>query len=88
IAARRQDYRAASAETTRALRLAQAAGDRMSQAQIFFNLGNYLQQLGKRDEAEESYRAAQALAEALGWAAGVATAEQALAAIGIVPARG
>ena len=81
IAARREDFRAASAETTRALRLAQQAGDRMSQARIHVNLGHYLARLGRRDEAEESYRAAQALAEAIGWSEGVAVAHQALDAI-------
>ena len=82
IAARREDFRAASAESTRALRLAQQAGDRMAQARIHVNLGHYLSRLGRREEAEESYRAAQALAEAIGWSEGVAVAHQALDAVG------
>jgi adenylate cyclase len=82
IAARRDDFRAAAAESTRALRLAQDAGDRMSQARIHVNLGHYLARLGRLAEAEESYRAAQALAEAIGWNEGVAAAHQALAAVG------
>jgi len=81
IAARRDDFRAASAESTRALRLAQEAGDRMAQARIHVNLGHYLARLGRKDEAEESYRAAQALAEAIGWSEGVAVAHQALEAV-------
>ncbi len=82
IAARRDDFRAASAESMRALSLARQAGDRMAQARIHVNLGHYLVRLGKIDEAEESYRAGQALAEAIGWSEGVATAHQALAAVG------
>jgi serine/threonine protein kinase/tetratricopeptide (TPR) repeat protein len=82
IAARRDDFRAASAESTRALRLAQQAGDRMAQARIHVNLGHYLARLGRLAEAEESYRAAQALAEAIGWSEGVAAAHQALASVG------
>jgi hypothetical protein len=45
------------------------------------NLGHYLARLGRRDEAEESYRAAEALAEAIGWSEGVAVAHQALDAV-------
>jgi len=81
IAAKRDDFRAASAESTRALRLAQEAGDRMAQARIQVNLGHYLARLGRREEAEESYRAAQTLAEAIGWNEGVAVAHQALEAV-------
>jgi tetratricopeptide (TPR) repeat protein len=81
IAARRDDFRAAAAETSRALRLAQQAHDRMAQARIHVNLGHYLARLGRRDEAEESYRAAHALADAIGWSEGVAVAHQALDAI-------
>ncbi|MBI2389980.1 MAG: protein kinase [Deltaproteobacteria bacterium] len=81
IAARRDDFRAASAESSRALRLAQEAGDRMAQARIQVNLGHYLARLGRLVEAEESYRAAQTLAEAIGWNEGVAVAHQALEAV-------
>lgn len=81
IAAKRDDFRAASAESTRALRLATHAGDRMAQARIHVNLGHYLARLGRREEAEESYRAAQTLAEAIGWNEGVAVAHQALEAV-------
>jgi len=81
IAARRDDFRAASAESTRALNLAQQAGDRMAQARIQVNLGHYLARLGRRQEAEDSYRTAQALAEAIGWNEGVAVAHQALEAV-------
>jgi len=81
IAAKRDDFRAASAESTRALRLAHEAGDRMAQARIHVNLGHYLARLGRREEAEESYRAAQTLAEAIGWNEGVAVAHQALEAV-------
>lgn len=78
IAARRDDFRAAAAETMRALRLSQESGDRMAQARIHVNLGHYLVKLGRRDQAEESYRAAQTLSEAIGWPEGVAVAHQAL----------
>jgi tetratricopeptide (TPR) repeat protein len=81
IAAKRDDFRAASAESTRALRLAVEAGDRMAQARIHVNLGHYLARLGRRDDAEESYRSAQTLAEAIGWNEGVAVAHQALEAL-------
>lgn len=81
IAAKRDDFRAASAESTRALRLAVEAGDRMAQARIHVNLGHYLARLGRREEAEESYRSAQTLAEAIGWNEGVAVAHQALEAV-------
>ncbi|MBL8718915.1 MAG: protein kinase [Myxococcales bacterium] len=81
IAARREDFRAAAAETMRALRLSQESGDRMSQARIHVNLGHYLVKLGRRDQAEESYRAAQTLSEAIGWSEGVAVAHQALEAL-------
>ncbi|GAC1352656.1 MAG: hypothetical protein NVSMB1_17710 [Polyangiales bacterium] len=82
IAARRDDFRAAAAESSRALRLAQQAGDRMAQARIHVNLGHYLAKLGRSSEAQESYRAAQALSEAIGWSEGVAVAHQSLEAIG------
>ncbi len=81
IAARRDDFRAASAESTRALRLAQEANDRMAQARIHVNLGHYLARLGRREEAEDNYRAAQTLAEAIGWSEGVAVAHQAPEAV-------
>src|SRR5260221_39970 len=68
LAARRDDFRAASAESMRALRLAQEAGDRMAQARLHVNLGHYLARLGRVAEAEESYRAAQAFAAEIGGA--------------------
>jgi hypothetical protein len=46
------------------------------------NLGHYLARLDRLAEAEENYRAAQALAEAIGWSEGVAAAHQALTAVG------
>jgi hypothetical protein len=53
----------------------------MAQARIHVNLGHYLARLGRREEAEESYRSAQTLAEAIGWNEGIAVAHQALEAV-------